>query len=169
MRLPKLLIFYVSVLLLTLMAQTSFGASLQKARDFELKGVDGRTYTISDQSGKVVLLNFWATWCPECIEENPLIDKLYKRFRDAGLVVFGISIDRSLDTLREYLSKEPLSYTILHDPKGDVFVKRYAVLGLPTTFLINKDGFIVEKMIGKQDFTSEGFIQKIEALLKDGR
>lgn len=160
---------YLSVILMILLFFTtiniSSAATLEKAKDFELKGLDGKTYRLSSLKGKVVLINFWATWCKYCIKENPSLDRLYKKFKDDGFIVLGISVDRSDLTVENFLQKHPVSYPVLMDSKGEVFVKTYTVIGIPVTFMINKDGYIINKLMGGQDFDSSKFVKSISALL----
>ncbi len=160
-----LLVFY---LLLPLSSPVG-AASLEKAEDFELEGIGGGSVRLSALRGKVVILNFWATWCPECIEEMPALDGLYREFKDKGLIVLGISIDRKASTVADFLKKRPVSYPILLDSRGEVFVKRYTLVGIPVTFLIDREGYIVEKAIGKQDFLSEDYRSRVRSLLEGGK
>lgn len=140
--------------------------SLERAKDFELQALDGRHYRLSDLKGRVVLLNFWATWCKYCVKENPSLERLYRRFKEKGFIVLGISIDRSAMVVEKFLKKKPVSYPVLLDPRGDVFVKTYTLIGIPVTIIINKEGYIVAKYQGGQDFDSERFITLINALIK---
>lgn len=142
-------------------------ATLEKAKGFELSSLDGKTYRLSDFKGKVVLLNFWATWCTYCVKENPSLDRLYREFKDSGFIVLGISVDRLSATVENYLKDNPLTYPVLMDSKGEVFVRTYTVIGIPVTYLINKEGYIVEKLMGKQNFDSKKFMDKISVLLRD--
>ena len=147
---------------------TNVGVANEKAPDFSLPSIKGSLYKLSNLQGKVVIINFWATWCVPCLEEMPALDILNKRYRDKGLVILGISIDRKKETVEEFLSKNPVSYPILLDQKGEVFVNKYTVKGLPATYLIDRDGHIVEQYIGKKDFTSREFTDLIKRLLKGG-
>ncbi len=140
-------------------------SALEQAKDFELISVDGKTYRLSELRGQVVLLNFWATWCKYCIKENPSLDRLYTKFKDDGLIVLGISVDRSGATLKDFLLDNPISYPVLLDSRGKVFVRTYTLRGIPVTFLINREGYIVEKFMGGQKFDSRKFIDRINALL----
>jgi peroxiredoxin len=135
-----------------------------KAPDFSLKDLNGRPVTLSSLRGKVVLLNFWATWCPPCISEMPVFNRLYKEMRARGLEVVAISADRSEGYLRDYTSKHSLDFRVLYDENRDV-VKRYKVFSMPTTFLIDKNGVIVEKFFGEYDWTDQDIKKKIEKLL----
>jgi len=135
-----------------------------KAPDFSLKDLSGRPVTLLSLRGKVVLLNFWATWCPPCISEMPVFNRLYKEMRARGLEVVAISADRSEGYVRDYTSKHSLDFRVLYDESRDV-VKRYKVFSMPTTFLIDKNGFIVEKFFGEYDWTDQEIKKKIEKLL----
>jgi len=134
-----------------------------KAPDFSLKDLNGRNVTLSSLKGKVILLNFWATWCPPCISEMPVFNRLYKEMRARGLEVVAISADRSEGYVRDYVSKHGLDFRVLYD--GDHTVtKQYKVFSMPTTFLIDKKGVIVEKFFGEYDWTDQEIKKKIEKL-----
>ena len=135
-----------------------------KAPDFSLKDLSGRPVTLLSLKGKVVLLNFWATWCPPCISEMPVFNKLYRELRSRGLEIVAISADRSESYLRDYISKHSLEYKVLYDESRTV-VKQYKVFSMPTTFLIDKNGVIVEKFFGEYDWTDQEIKKKIEKLL----
>lgn len=135
-----------------------------KAPDFSLKDLNGKHVTLSSLKGKVVLLNFWATWCPPCISEMPVFNRLYKEMRGRGLEVVAISADRSEGYLRDYTSKHNLDFRVLYDESREV-VKLYKVFSMPTTFLIDKNGVIVEKFFGEYDWTDQEIKKKIEKLL----
>ncbi len=158
----KKLIFIT--LFLLLLPVTSFSGDI--APDFTLKSLDGKTYRLSELRGKVVVLNFWATWCPDCIEEMPSLQKAYTRFKNDGLVVLGVSIDRKKEKVAQFVKRLKITYPILLDTSGDVFIKKYTVIGLPSTFIIDRNGVISERIIGRYDFTSKVFQEKIQRLLK---
>ncbi|MHB8880990.1 MAG: TlpA disulfide reductase family protein [Thermodesulfovibrionales bacterium] len=141
----------------------------ETAPDFQLKDLGGKMHTLSEYRGKVVILNFWASWCPECITEMPSLNLLYEKQRKNGLVVLGITSDRRLDPVVEVLKKTPVSYPVLMDSKGAVFIRKYTVIGLPMTFIIDRNGLIAEKIIGGTDFSTAGFAKKIQELMTAGR
>lgn len=109
--------------------------------NFTLTGLDGRQWTLRDLRGHVVLVNFWATWCPPCRKEMPDIDALYKKFKSQGFVVLAIS-DEQAATVRSFLAKHKVSYPILLDP-GDVVHKRFDVDGIPKSYIYDRDGNLV--------------------------
>ncbi|MBA4373266.1 MAG: hypothetical protein C0402_10465, partial [Thermodesulfovibrio sp.] len=117
----------------------------------------------------VVLINFWASWCPECLEEMPSLDTLYMKFRKQDLVVLGITSDRMKEPVLEVLKKVPVTYPLLPETGGGVFIRKYTVVGLPTTVLVDRRGLIAERIVGRTDFGSASFFRKIEDLLNTGR
>ncbi len=134
-----------------------------KAPNFSLKDLSGRPVSLSSLKGKVVLLNFWATWCPPCISEMPVFNRLYKEMRSRGLEIVAISADRSEGYLRDYVSKHSLDFRVLYDEDRSV-TKQYKVFSMPTTFLIDKNGIIIEKFFGEYDWTDQEIKKKIEKL-----
>lgn len=109
--------------------------------NFTLTGLDGRQWTLRDLRGKVVLVNFWATWCPPCRKEMPDLNALYKEFKAKGFVVLAIS-DEKPETVRSFLAKHKVSYPILIDPEDKVH-KEFDVDGIPKSYLYDRDGKLV--------------------------
>ncbi len=122
------------------------------APDFELKTGAGEKVRLSDYRGKVVLLNFWATWCGPCRQELPTVAKLYGEFKDSGLVVFGVN-DEDKSTARKYLEKEGLALPFLDDSSQKAH-RLYHVNAIPTVFLIDPQGKVVKYFRGGHDEAS---------------
>ena len=123
-------------------------AALTKAPNFTLRALDGRTIRLSDYRGKVVLLNFWATWCAGCQIEIPRLITQYRQHRSRGLEIIGVSLDDGGEELIGRFAKlKGIDYTIV---KGDAAVaKAYGgVRFLPQTFVIGRDGAIVKSIVG---------------------
>lgn len=139
----------------------------QVAPDFDLLGADGSAHKLSDYSGKVILISFWASWCVECIAEMPALESLHERFADKEVVILGISIDRDEEAMRGVLSRFPASYPILRDTTGEVFIDRYAVTSLPTTLLVDRRGIIRDRIEGGIDLASKEFARKLDDLLAE--
>ncbi len=114
----------------------------QPAPDFVAKNLKGQAVKLSDFKGKVLLLNFWATWCGACIEEMVSMQNLYSSLRIDGVEVLAISIDRwNEDRIEEYVKKNNLTFTVLLDQDQKVR-KQYHVMGVPTSYLIDGEGKI---------------------------
>jgi peroxiredoxin len=134
-----------------------------KAPEFSLKDLNGKRITLSSFKGKVVLLNFWATWCPPCLAEMPSFKKLYSEMRSSGLEIIAISTDRSVNETRGFTDKKGFDFPILMDEDRAV-TKQYKVFSLPTTFLIDRNGVIIEKFFGENDWASREMKKKIGKL-----
>lgn len=128
-------------------------ASGESASDFYWFDSNGKKVSLSDLKGKTVLVNFWATWCAPCKAELPDIESLSKSYASRGLVVIGVSVDKGGDLLSDvssFVSKNGLTYQIVID--NDNVADAYGnINAIPTSFLINKDGKIVDKWIGMRD------------------
>ncbi len=120
----------------------------QTAPDFELKDADGRTVRLSDYRGKVVLLNFWATWCGPCKLEIPWFVEFEKELKDEGFAVLGISMDEGgWDVVKPYLESVRVNYRVLMGNE-EVAMAYGGVESLPTTFLIDREGRIARVHVG---------------------
>lgn len=134
-----------------------------KAPDFSLKNLNGKDITLSSLKGKIVLLNFWATWCPPCKSEMLSLNRLYKDMKSRGFEILAVSTDNSINYVKEYISKNSFDFQILWD-EDRVVSKKYTVFSMPTTFLIDRKGIIVEKFMGEYDWTDPEIKKKIEKL-----
>lgn len=134
------------------------------APDFLLNDLAGKPFRLSDYRGKIMLLNFWATWCPPCREEMKSLDSLYKRYKTYNLIILAVSLDRTPEKARQFIKEIAPSFPVLYDYNARVSQK-YNVFSIPTTFLIDKKGRIVDIFFGEQNWTSKKLIQKIEGLL----
>lgn len=138
--------------------------SRAQAIDFTLVGIDGVEYTLSAQKGNVVLVDFWATWCPPCRVEIPHLKELHKKYSEKGLVVWGVGLDEE-GKLRAFAEEQAISYPIL---VGDESIGQdYGVQGIPTTFLFDKQNRIAFKHVGFSQGMEEQFENEIEQLLKE--
>jgi thiol-disulfide isomerase/thioredoxin len=117
--------------------------------DFTLPGLDGERYRLSDYRGKWVVVNYWATWCPPCLEELPELESFHSRHQDRDALVLGVNLERiEADRLREFVSLHKISYPILlQSPGEDTELGR--VLGLPTTYLISPQGELLSRQVGR--------------------
>jgi peroxiredoxin len=137
-----------------------------EAPAFTLMSIDGGRRSISDFKGKIILLNFWATWCPSCREEMPSLEKLWERFKAKGVVVIAVAEDRRSE-VASFARKLGLTFPILLDPEGAVR-KDYEVTALPMTYLIGRDGKISGRMYGGREWAGKKADSLMEHLLQQG-
>ena len=132
--------------------------------DFTVKDINGKDVALSAFKGNVILLDFWATWCPPCKKEIPGFIGLYDRYKSRGLVVLGVSVDDSTSDVKKFIKQFKMNYPVLIGHDRDDLRKAYAPMpGFPTTFLIARDGKICFHHTG---FTPlEEFEEKIKSLL----
>ncbi len=136
------------------------------APDFVLKSVDGNDVRLSDYKGKVVLLNFWATWCPPCRSEMPSIESLSKKMKGYDFVILAVSIDGfETSRLKNMVSPSHYTFTVLHDRDKKV-ADVYLISGIPTTYIIDKEGTIVDKSVGAEYWDSGDRIKQLMSLAK---
>ena len=129
------------------------GACMANAKpanfDFTMKDVDGNNVSLATYKGKVVLLNFWATWCGPCKAEIPGFVKLQEKYRDKGLVIVGYSVDDTAEKAKAYAAQYKMNYPILLGEGREDLQDAYGpIWGLPSTFIISKDGKVCRKHIG---------------------
>jgi thiol-disulfide isomerase/thioredoxin len=138
------------------------------ASDFELMNMDEENITLSDFRGKVVLLNFWATWCPPCIREMPSMERLHQQINVEDFKVIAVNQMENADDVFAFtgqLEVDP-TFEILFDTSSKVS-QAYAVRGLPTTFLIDKQGKIRYRAVGGREFNHPEVVRIIEELIKE--
>ena len=146
-------------------ASAQQGGARQPAADFNLQGLDGRPIRFSALKGKVVLLDFWATWCPPCRAEIPHFKELYTAYKGKGLEIIGASLDQGGPKMvRSFIREQGVNYPmVMADAQ---LAEAYGgIRGIPTTFLIDKQGKIAQRYVGYQ--AKEVFEQQILALLAE--
>lgn len=131
----------------------------------QLPGSQHETYAIAAGSGPL-LLNFWATWCPPCRAEMAALDRIHRVLAAKGLGVHCISVDEDVFLVQEFALKEKLSLPLLFDRGGEVARKVFRVAAYPTSFLVDKRGFIVEIWMGERDWDSGPVRARLEQLLQ---
>ena len=146
---------------------TAFDRKIE-ARDFELMNMDEEKVKLSDYQGKVVLLNFWATWCPPCIREMPSMDRLHKKIANENFKVLAVNQMEDIDQVFAFTGQfedEP-GFEILFDTTSKVS-QSYVVRGLPTTYLIDKEGNVRYSAIGGREFDHPEVIKIVEKLMQE--
>lgn len=133
------------------------------APEFSINTDQGKTVTADSFGGKVLVLNFWATWCATCVQEIPALNEFQKRFANSGVVVLAVSVDKSEQKYRAFLDRIPVSFGTARDPNWDIAAE-YGTFQIPETYII-KDGRITRKFISNQDWTSDDITQYVQSLL----
>jgi len=142
-------------------------SSLPAAPPLALPDEEGKkTWRLSELRGKVVLVNFWATWCPPCRKELPSMERLWRQLKDQGLVVLGVNVAEDGNAVFAFSNglETPLSFPLLLDEDGTV-TQSWPVQGLPTTFLVDKQGRIAFGAIGGREFDSPAIVEQVRQLL----
>lgn len=136
------------------------------APDYSAITLEGKPVSLSDLSGKVVLINVWATWCEPCREEMPDLQRLQNEFVDDEFVVVGVSIDDkgSLENMKKFLQSQNIMYTVWHDP-DDKFQYAFRTIGVPESILINKEGLILHQWKGAFEPMSKDTISRVDSAL----
>jgi peroxiredoxin len=128
------------------MAKLEEDDAARQQANFTLTDLTGKSWTLKDLKGKVVLVNFWATWCPPCQKEMPDLEALYNRYKDQGFVILAISEDEETEKVGPFIAERKISYPILLDPGAKVN-KLFEVEGIPKSFVYNRDGKLVAQSI----------------------
>lgn len=134
------------------------------AYNFTLNQLDGETLNFEDLKGKVVFINFWATWCAPCVAEMPSINSLYDIYKDNRDIVFVmINVENKEEKVRKFIKKKKFSFPI-YLPNASQIPKVYESKGIPTTFVLDKDGYIAYKKVGMANYDANSFVKFIAQL-----
>jgi peroxiredoxin len=135
----------------------------EPAPEISLPGANGSVVNLSDLKGKVVLIDFWASWCGPCRNNNPRLVKLYQKFHEKGFEIFGVSVDNTSASWKEAIKEDQLQWVQVNDNKGwnSSVAMTYNVNAIPASFLVDKEG-----VIRAIDFEGRALEAKIKSLLK---
>ncbi len=138
------------------------------APDFQLPVLgEGGVRRLSELRGRVVLLNFWATWCKPCEDEMPAMERLHRRLGDTEFELLAVSVDEDAEAVEAFRTRLALSFAILHDPDARVS-RRYQTTGYPESFLIDRRGRIVFKYVGPREWDAPVYEARVRRLLEAG-
>jgi peroxiredoxin len=135
----------------------------RRSPDFTIQN-DGRQFHLSDLRGKVVVLDFWASWCPPCVEEAASLNALQQRISSQGGTVLGISWDDDPAAYQKFLREHNVNFPTYRDDNRKIGMN-YGTVMIPEAYLISRDGRIARKIVGQQDWTSPELISALDALL----
>jgi peroxiredoxin len=134
----------------------------QTAPGFTVKTVDGKEFSLSEAKGKVLLVNFFATWCGPCIAELPVVEKqIWQKYKNDGLVMIAIGREHQASDLVDFQKKHKFSFPMAGDPKREAYSK-YATAYIPRTYLINKEGRIVYQSVGFEEKEFKALLAAVE-------
>lgn len=146
-----LVVLFISLLVFSCKEKTEI-SSLPRlgtgAIDFNCQDLKGQTWSLDKIKGKVVLLRFWADWCPYCRYEMPVIEKYYRRLNQEGFIVLAVNVKQSAQVAESFTAQLDITFPIPLDPEGGL-ARRYGVYAIPTNFLIDRQGIIREILIGE--------------------
>lgn len=134
------------------------------ARNFQLEDLEGKTVSLRDFRGKIILLNFWATWCKPCVAEMEDLEKLHRKYKDKNLAVLAINFGENIGEVKGFVTRNKLSLTVLMDPDKEVS-RRYRTFSLPTSYLVDKNGYLLAGVMGIPDWKSPDLHLLLESLL----
>ncbi|OGQ17506.1 MAG: hypothetical protein A3B70_00980 [Deltaproteobacteria bacterium RIFCSPHIGHO2_02_FULL_40_11] len=132
--------------------------------DLELQDLEGKLDKISNYKGKVVLINFWASWCPPCIIEMPSLVSAHQKLRDRGFEILAINLDEKKEAAQKVIQKQKLPFKVFLDPDG-LAAQKYMVYGLPYTIILNREGKIEYKIFGGHEWDKGEQFEMLRSLL----
>ncbi len=135
-----------------------------QAPDFKIVSDSGRTYTKSDFGGKLLVLNFWASWCAPCVQEVPSLAAFQRTMAADGVVVLGVSIDTNQKRYEQFLRRFRVDFPTARDPEADVS-SSYGTFQIPETYLIDSTGKVREKIISNQNWMDPNFLDRVKRML----
>jgi peroxiredoxin len=140
-------------------------ARTKRAEDFSLNTPGSGKFRLFDHHGQVVLINFWATWCPPCLEEMPAMDRLYRQHRDGGFTLVAVSVDADSKLVAPFVTARKFSFPVALDPSMKM-ANTYGVRALPSSFIVARDGTLAALAIGPRHWDNDAAHSLIEGLAR---
>ena len=134
-----------------------------RAPAFSLPRVPSGNLSLREFRGKVVVLNFWATWCPPCVAETPSLEAFASKMKGRGVVVLGVSVDQDPAALLQFVAQYHLTYPVARDPSRNV-PSRYGTYKFPETYIIDRSGKVAEKIVNAYDWEDPRMLQFVKSL-----
>jgi cytochrome c biogenesis protein CcmG, thiol:disulfide interchange protein DsbE len=134
------------------------------APNFTVTADNGRPVSLNNFGGKVLILNFWATWCPPCVDEMPSLNKFAAQFKDRGVVVLGVSVDKDANAYKQFVRRLDPAFLTMRDPDNKLNLE-YGTVQFPETYIINAQGKVVNKIISSANWTDDKMVSYVQSLL----
>ena len=141
-------------------------SDIQKAKEFSLLDLEEDLRDFKEFKGKVVAVNFWATWCPPCREELPSMQDTFLEYKDDDFTILGINVGEQWETVASFLSSYDIDFPILLDNESEVMMN-WQAYGLPTTFIVNRNGEITHRIDGGRDWNDSEFRSQLRSILNN--
>ncbi len=135
------------------------------APDFALADIDGNVFRLSAHRGRVLVINFWATWCPPCRDEMPSMQRAWEQLEAEGILLLGINVGEDEDTIFQFTADYPVDFPLLLDRDSRV-IGQWAVRGLPTTYVVDPAGRIVFRAVGSREWDDPELLAQVRALAR---
>ena len=165
----KILIFFLLLVFSPFSEAQQAGRGLTKLADtpqapeFVLRDLDGNQHRLSDYRGQVVIINFWATWCPPCREEMPSMQRAWESLKNDGIHMLAINVGEDEDTIFQFTANYPVDFPLLMDSDSGV-INQWPVRDLPTTFVVDPKGRISYRAIGGREWDDPALLSLVRAL-----
>lgn len=138
-----------------------------RAPSFHLTTNKGSTVTNTSFGGELLLVNFWATWCPPCVEEMPSLEQFHRKYGPRGVVVLGVNVDQGEQLYQRFVERSGITFANAFDPEAKIGA-RFGTFRYPETYLIDRKGRVLEKFVGAELWTSADTIERITRHLPQG-
>ncbi len=165
MRAPRFILFALAFALASFSVASSALSTGSRAPEIGLESLDGNQVRMRDLRGKVVIVDFWASWCGPCREELPVLNRLYERYKDAGLVVVGVSQDTRARNARGFLRRTPVDFPVVIDEDHEV-AGRYDPPRMPSSYIVDRRGVVRHVHEGFRSGDERTIEQQVRQLLR---
>lgn len=147
-------------------AAAGAGEAPSPAPPFALRDLDGKLHRLSDFTGRVLVVNFWASWCVPCREELPSMNRAASRLRQAPVTWLAVNVAEDRQAVTAFRTDFPIDFTVLLDRSGEMS-QSWQVIAMPTTFVVDREGRIVHKIVGKREWDDDKHLQMLRDLAED--
>jgi peroxiredoxin len=159
-------LLFAAILTAVTLPLASLAETPVTAPDFSLTDSDGNVVSLSDMRGKVVLINFWATWCGPCRQEMPILEALYQRYESLGFTLLGVNVEENSSDAVSFLKETPVTFPILYDPDNDVS-RLFDVAAMPSTVIVDREGKMRFLHHGYQPGYENAYQDQIRELIRE--